>query len=61
MSSPYPRKADVVRALDAVRASGLKVGMVELSPNGAIRIFDAQAKSDEQQSDFDKWEAAGKL
>lgn len=61
MSSPYPRKAEVMRALDAVRASGLKVGMVELSPDGAIRIFDVQSKPDEQKSDFDKWEAAGKL
>ena len=61
MSTPYARKADVMRALDAVRASGLKVGAVELSRSGVIRIIDAGVTVDEPRSDFDRWEAAGKL
>lgn len=61
MTRPYPRKADIARAVQAARDNGIAIAAVELSPTGVIKIFGANASPAEHASDFDRWDAAGKL
>ena len=57
----YARKADIVRAVEAARASGLAVRSLECRPDGTIRLFPASGEQREDRSDFEAWEAAGRL
>ena len=60
----YPRKADVSRAVQAARENGIAVRSVELRSDGTIRLSasalgDRRAEGD--GSEFDAWNAAGRL
>lgn len=60
----YPRKADVARAVDAVIATGIPVGTVELRPDGTIALSTARVPANDGDGDgsaFDAWERAGRL
>jgi hypothetical protein len=39
----YPRKAQIERAIAAARAGGIKVGGIEIDPDGTIRILEGQS------------------
>jgi hypothetical protein len=61
MARSYPRKSDIARAMQAARNNGICIGAVELSPTGVIKIIDAKAAPVDDSSEFDRWNAAGKL
>lgn len=49
------KKADVLRAMDAVRAGGLVVAVVEIKTDGTIRLS-AASRSDQKPADaFAEW------
>jgi len=50
------KKADVLRAMDAVRAGGLSVAIVEIRPDGTIRLSAAEAASESNGDAFVEWE-----
>lgn len=52
------KKADIMRAMDAAKAAGLDVGMVELAPDGTIRLAAKSRMATSLPDDmFAKWEA----
>ena len=57
----YPRKVEIERVVTAIRASGVDVGEVEVAPDGTIKVIDARSCSPQPQSEFDQWEASGRL
>lgn len=57
----YPRKADIVRTIDAARASGLPVQGIECKPDGTIRLFPSSWLEKDVSGDFDAWEKTGRL
>lgn len=60
----YPRKAEVARAVEAVIATGIPVGRVELRPDGTIALSTVRvsiSQGDEDGSVFDEWERTGRL
>lgn len=57
----YPRKADIVRAVDAARASGLVVQGLECKPDGTIRLYPSSWLNAESSSEFDAWDKAKRL
>lgn len=61
MSRHYPRAAEITRVLQAVRASGMDVAGVEISPLGAIKVLDARLVRVEPGTEFDKWDREGRL
>jgi hypothetical protein len=54
----YPRKVEIVRAIEAGRACGLDVGGYEVSPDGTIRILERGAFKS-PADEFERMEAAG--
>ena len=53
--STYPRKAVIERAIAAARAGGIKVGGIEVDPDGTIRILgETDAPT---ASSFERWQA----
>lgn len=50
------RKADVLRAMDAVRAGGLAVAVVEIRADGTIRLSAANAAEANKADAFSEWE-----
>lgn len=57
----YPRKVDIERVVSAVRASGVDVGEVEVAPDGTIKVVEARGCSTQPESEFERWEASGRL
>jgi hypothetical protein len=57
----YPTKGEVSRAVEATRASGMRVETLEVRRDGTIRVGPADAPSPAENSEFDRWDAAGKL
>jgi hypothetical protein len=57
----YPRKLEIERVVSAIRASGVDVGGVEVAPDGTIKVTEARSCSSKPQSEFDRWEAEGRL
>ena len=55
-STRYARKAEIVRAVQAAKASGLDVAGIEIGPTGGIRIMESRAIP-APATDFDRWEA----
>lgn len=52
------KKADVLRAIDAVKAGGMSLGSLEIRPDGTIRISSSEvAKVAHDPDAFDEWEA----
>ena len=51
------RKADILRAMHAVRAGGLSVAVVEVRPDGTIRLSAATEDPKTGSDAFAKWES----
>lgn len=51
----YPSKTNIMRAVTAMRESGVNVGSVEINPDGSIRVFDVGAVP-KPQDEFERWE-----
>lgn len=51
------RKADILRAMDAVRAGGLSVAVVEIRPDGTFRLCAANEDLKTGGDAFSKWES----
>ena len=58
-SSAYPRKEQILRAIETVRSSGLRVSAIELGRNGTIRLIDESFAPSETL--FDVWDRENKL
>lgn len=50
----YARKAEIARAIAAVRDAGVAIGEVELGSDGTIRIHAERSRVDNA---FDRWQA----
>lgn len=50
------KKADVVRLIEAVRATGMTVGGVEVTSDGTLRVLET-TPARAPQSDFERYEA----
>lgn len=61
LTRKYPRKADIVRAVDAARASGLAIHGLECRPDGTIRLFPSSGLKVDGTSEFDEWDKADRL
>jgi len=57
----YPRKIEIERTVAAAKACGVDVASVEVAPDGTIRVSETRAASHQQLSEFDRWDAAGRL
>lgn len=51
----YPRRAQIERAIAAAKAGGMKVGGVEIDPDGTIRVLGERAGAAE--SAYDRWKS----
>jgi hypothetical protein len=51
----YPHKAKIIAAVQVARELGLDVAGFEVSPDGAIRVFEAPAAPATPQNDFDRF------
>jgi hypothetical protein len=60
LSRAYPRKAEIARAVEAAKSCGIEVTAIEVSFDGSIKVFGAGADPT-TQSEFDKWDKAGRL
>lgn len=61
MMSRYARSTAIRQAVQAARASGFPISSVDLRPDGTIRLSAERSDRPEDSSEFDRWEAAGKL
>lgn len=52
----YPHRADIKRVVAAARDSGIDPAVIEMSPDGTIRIIEARAAS-APADEFSKWES----
>ena len=57
----YPRRAQITRAVAAARHSGIEVAEIELGSDGSIRISSSRPSSTDARTEFDRWDAAGRL
>lgn len=57
----YAGKVAIRHAVAAARDNGIDVAGIEVSPGGTIRVLEARAIPKAEESEFDRWEAAGKL
>lgn len=55
-----PTLATIRRAVEAARIAGIKVGSVEISADGAVRVYSEQVNSS-GPDEFARLEAAGLL
>lgn len=60
VSRSYPRKAEIERLVSAAQACGVEVAAIEISADGKIRISRA-CEASAATSDFERWEAEGRL
>lgn len=52
----YARKAEIARAVEALKSCGMDIAGVRLSPDGHIELLEERAIP-KAQNDFDRWEA----
>jgi hypothetical protein len=57
----YPRKIEIERAVAAAKACGVDVASVEVAPDGTIKVSEARGAVSQSLSEFDRWDAAGRL
>ena len=50
------KKTDILRAMDAAKAGGLDIGIVEVTPDGAIRMATIAATGNGKHDLFSNWE-----
>lgn len=60
-SRNYPRTSEIQRAVAAAQACGVNVASVEVAPDGTIRVSEAAEHQSQHLSEFDRWDAAGRL
>jgi hypothetical protein len=60
MNRCYPRKAEIARAVEAAKSCGIDVTGIEVSFDGTIKVLGAGLTSS-TESEFDKWNKAGRL
>jgi hypothetical protein len=60
VSSSYPRKAEITRAVEAAKACGIAVASIEVSRDGSIKVL-GPGLAPSPPSEFDKWDKAGRL
>ena len=58
-SPAYPRREQVLRAIETARSSGFRVNSIELGRDGTIRLSDQSAAPAETM--FDAWDRENKL
>lgn len=51
------KKADVLRAMNAVREGGLVIAVVEIKADGTIRLSTASGSDQKPADDFAEWES----
>jgi len=52
----YATKPKIRAAVEIARELGLDVAGFEISPEGAIRVFEARAETSTPQNEFDRYE-----
>ena len=57
----YPTTTDIKRTLHACQKGGMKIGAVEFSPNGDIRIIEVNSLPSQPANDFEEWDQQGLL
>jgi hypothetical protein len=57
----FATKAEIRRAISAIRATGMSIGSVELLPDGSIRLHTSDAVINAAANDFDRLDADGLL
>ena len=57
----YARTTEIRRAVQTVRATGIDVASVDLLPDGTIRLSRAETEGRRSATEFDRWDAAGRL
>lgn len=57
----YALKTEISRAVAAVQASGIPIASIDLRPDGTIRLSSAVAADPAEETEFDRWDKAGKL
>ena len=57
----YPPKAVIDRAVEAVRANGIRVASVTLNPDGSIKLSASDDRHDQTTTLFDALEKEGRL
>ena len=57
----FPRSPEIKRAIAAVTKAGVVIGSIEISANGALRIYAATGHPEPAANDFDEWEKRGAL
>jgi hypothetical protein len=57
----YPRRADISRAVEAVRSNGIRVASVTVGPDGSIKLSSVDDAADRKDTLFDELEKEGRL
>lgn len=57
----YPRRAEITRLVQAARATGVNVGSIDVRPDGSIRINTDSGAIERPDTEFDRWDKAGRL
>lgn len=57
----YPRRAEIHRAVAAARDMGMAVTTVDVRPDGTIRVMSGRPDGEIDKSEFERWDAAGRL
>ena len=57
----YARTTEIRRAVQTVRATGIDVSSVDLLPDGTIRLSRGETGGRPSATEFDRWDAAGRL
>ena len=60
-TKPYASPVAIKRAVKAVAACGIRIGSVEVRPDGTIMIHEASENPRAAENDFDRLERAGLL
>jgi len=57
----YPTSTEIKRTLNACQKGGMKIGAIEISPSGDIRIFGVNSLPSQPANDFEEWDQQGLL
>ena len=57
----YPTAAEIKRAVSACERTGMKVGAIEISRTGTIKVVGVDMPVPPASNDFDEWERRGEL
>ena len=57
----YAVKTEIVTAVAAIQESGLPIVTIDLHPDGTIRLSSVLGTDPAKESEFDRWDKAGRL